>query len=99
MANPRPPRSAPPVRSAAALLGQLRASDLRGAARIATQATTEVTHIAEGVHRSVLGSLGLSGDAQPGRAGGLTGMVYQGIRGVVFVQVQATMVSQTMIFF
>ncbi len=82
MANPRTPRSAPPVRSATALLGQLRASDLRGAARIAAQATTEVTHIAEGVHRSVLGSLGLSGDAQPGRTGGLTGMVYQGIRSV-----------------
>jgi len=63
-------------------LRQLRASDLRGVARLATQATTGVTRLAEGVHQSVLGTLGVPGGAQPGRARGLTGLIYQSIRGV-----------------
>jgi len=61
---------------------QLRASDLRGAARLATQATAGVARIAEGVHQSVLATLGLPGGAEAGRARGLTGMVYQGVQGV-----------------
>ncbi len=63
-------------------LRQLRASDLRGVARLATQATTGISRVAEGVHQSVLGTLGLPGGAQPGRTRGLTGLVYQSIRGV-----------------
>lgn len=71
MPSSRPPRtrnSAPasgtnPVR-------QLRASDLRGVARLATQATTSISRVAEGVHQSVRGTLGLPGGAEPGRAGG-----------------------------
>lgn len=63
-------------------LRQLRASDLRGVARLATQATTGVTRVVEGVHQSVLGTLGLPGGPQPGRARGFTGLVYQSIRGV-----------------
>ena len=63
-------------------LRQLRASDLRGVARLATQATTSITRVAEGVHQSVLGSLGLPGGAQAGQTRGLTGLVYQSIRGV-----------------
>ncbi|OYD50582.1 permease [Acidovorax kalamii] len=61
---------------------QLRVSDLRGVARLATQATTGISRVAEGVHQSVRGTLGLPGGAQPGRTGGLTGLVYQSIRGV-----------------
>ena len=63
-------------------LRQLRASDLRAVARLATQATTGISRVAEGVHQSVLGTLGLPGGAEPGRARGLTGLVYQSIRGV-----------------
>ncbi len=63
-------------------LRQLRASDLRAVARLATQATTGISRVAEGVHQSVLGTLGLPGGAQPGRTRGLTGLVYQSIRGV-----------------
>ncbi len=63
-------------------LRQLRASDLRAVARLATQATSGISRVAEGVHQSVLGTLGLPGGAQPGRTRGLTGLVYQSIRGV-----------------
>ena len=63
-------------------LRQLRASDLRAVARLATQATTGISRVAEGVHRSVLGTLGQPSGAEPGRTRGLTGLVYQSIRGV-----------------
>ena len=66
-------------------LRQLRPSDLRGIARLATQATSGISRVAEGVHQSVLGTLGLPGGAQPGQARGLTGFVYQSIRGVTRV--------------
>ena len=46
-------------------LRQLRASDLRAVARPATQATTGISRVAEGVHQSVLGTLGLPGGAEP----------------------------------
>lgn len=61
---------------------QLRASDLRGVVRLAAQATTSISRVAEGVHQSVLGTLGLPGGEKPGQARGLTGLVYQSIRGV-----------------
>lgn len=73
----------PPAAGARARpLQQLRASDLRGVVRLAAQATTSISRVAEGVHQSVLGTLGLPGGAQPGQARGLTGLVYQSIRGV-----------------
>ena len=82
MAPTTPPPSGKTARAAKAALGQLRATDLRGAARLATQATAGVARIAEGVHQSVLSTMGLPGGAEPGRTRGLTGMVYQGIHGV-----------------
>lgn len=78
--TPRTPKGAPA--SGTNPLRQLRASDLRGVARLATQATAGISRVAEGVHQSVRGPLGLPGGGQPGRAGGLTGLVYQSIRGV-----------------
>lgn len=78
--TPRTPKGAPA--SGTNPLRQLRASDLRGVARLATQATAGISRVAEGVHQSVRGTLGLPGGGQPGRAGGLTGLVYQSIRGV-----------------
>ena len=83
MPSSRPPRTPNSVpASGTNPLRQLRASDLRGVARLATQATTGISRVAEGVHQSVRGTLGLPGGAQPGRTGGLTGLVYQSIRGV-----------------
>ncbi|MEJ6001733.1 esterase/lipase family protein [Paucibacter soli] len=73
-------------------LRHLRASDLRAAAQLATQATAGVVRIAEGVHQSVWQTLGAPGamGAQGGRAAeqarGITGLVYrcvQGLNGLV----------------
>ncbi len=63
-------------------LKHLRASDARAVAQLATQATTGVVNIAEGVHQSVWQTLGVSGGKAPGQTGGLTGLVYQSVRGV-----------------
>jgi len=83
MPSSRPPRIRDSVpASGSNPLRQLRVSDLRGVARLATQATTGISRVAEGVHQSVRGTLGMPGGAQPGRTGGLTGLVYQSIRGV-----------------
>lgn len=76
-ATTRPPEAAPPPRAQA-----WRASDLRGAARLAAQATVGISRVAEGVHQSVLGTLGLPGGARPGETRGLTGLVYRSIRGI-----------------
>eukprot|EP00611_Tribonema_gayanum_P007853 TRINITY_DN17289_c0_g1_i1.p1 TRINITY_DN17289_c0_g1~~TRINITY_DN17289_c0_g1_i1.p1 ORF type:complete len:437 (+),score=136.37 TRINITY_DN17289_c0_g1_i1:69-1379(+) len=71
MATPNPP----------GLLRHLRMSDLRSVAMLATQATTEVTRIAEGVHQSVRARLGARSGAAADETAGLTGMVYRGVRG------------------
>jgi len=60
----------------------MRASDIRGIAKLATQATVGVTHIAEGVHQSVWNTLGVPGGKEPGQTGGITGLVYRTVRGV-----------------
>jgi len=65
--KPPPSRSTGPARA----LRQLRPSDLRGVARLATQATASISHVAEGVHQSVLGTMGLPGGPTPGRTRGL----------------------------
>ena len=62
-------------------LQHLRASDLRAAAPLASQATVGVSRIVEGVHQSVWRTLGAPGGAQPGQARGLTGMVYRAVEG------------------
>ncbi|HSV54023.1 MAG TPA: alpha/beta hydrolase [Burkholderiaceae bacterium] len=71
---PSSPRSKP--------VQHLRVSDVRGLARLAADATTGVARITEGVHQSVLGTLGLPGGAAPGQTRGLTGLVYKSVRGV-----------------
>ncbi len=61
------------------------ATDVRGAAQLATQATLGVTRMVEGVHQSVWGSIGVpGGPPHNGEATtrGLTGMVYRAVRGV-----------------
>ncbi len=85
MTSPSFPPKSKTARAAAAtasVVRQLRPTDARGVARLATLATASVTDITEGVHRSVLGSMGLPGGQAAGRTRGLTGLVYQGIRGV-----------------
>ncbi|MBP7414326.1 MAG: alpha/beta hydrolase, partial [Giesbergeria sp.] len=62
-------------------LQHLRASDLRAAAQLASQATVGVSRIVEGVHQSVWRTLGAPGGAQPGQARGLTGLVYRAVEG------------------
>ena len=63
-------------------LKHLRATDARAIAQLATQATTGVVNMAEGVHQSVWQTLGAGGGKEPGQTGGLTGLVYQSVRGV-----------------
>lgn len=60
----------------------VRVTDVRGLARLAAEATRGVARITEGVHQSVLSTLGLPGSATPGQARGLTGFVYRSVRGV-----------------
>lgn len=61
----------------------VRPSDLRGLARLATDATLGVTGIVENMHQAVMRSLGLGGKSDSERTSGLTGLVYQVIRGVM----------------
>ena len=60
----------------------LHSSDLRAVVQLATQATAGVTRIAEGVHQSVLDTLGIPGGKTPGQTGGITGLVYKSVHGV-----------------
>ncbi len=64
----KPPRSA--------------ATDLRGAARLATDATTGLTNLVEALHERIARIPGLDPRRLDGRTGGLTGLVYRTIRGV-----------------
>lgn len=61
---------------------RFRATDLQGLAQMATQATTGVARIAEGVTQSVWGTLGIKGGAAEGRTRGLTGQIFKAIEGV-----------------
>lgn len=60
----------------------MRASDLRAAVQLATQATQGVTRIVEGVHQSVHASMGVGVGPVIGQTRGITGLVYKGIHGV-----------------
>ncbi len=63
-------------------LTHLRASDIRGIAQLAAQATEGVAGIVEGVHQSVWSTMGVRGGAEEGRTRGITGLVYRSVRGV-----------------
>lgn len=63
-------------------LKHLSPSDLRGVAQLATQATSSVATIAEGVHHAVLGTMGLAGGKAQQQTSGITGFVYRTVRGV-----------------
>ena len=70
------------MRSSKNPLKHLRASDLRGIAQLATQTTLGVTRLAEGVHQSVWRTLGAPSGKTAAQSRGITGLVYQSVRGV-----------------
>ena len=57
-------------------------SDMRGIVKLATQATSGVTRIVEGVHQSVWRTMGFPGGKAPGKARGFTGLVYKTLHGI-----------------
>ena len=64
------------------MLTAIRPADLRGAARLAIDATTGVTDVVEAMHERIA-RIPLVGRAAPeGRLGGIGGLVYRSIRGV-----------------
>ena len=62
-----------------------RPSDLRGAARLATDATAGLTDLVEAMHERIARIPGVGGQSLDGRTGGLSGLVYKTIRGVTRV--------------
>jgi pimeloyl-ACP methyl ester carboxylesterase len=56
-------------------------TDLRALLQLATQATAGVTDIVEAMHQTVWNTLGFAA-AEPGRARGVTGLAYRGVRAV-----------------
>jgi pimeloyl-ACP methyl ester carboxylesterase len=75
MAKPNPLNPLTPFR-------HLRSTDLRGLAKLATQATVNVTKIAEGVTQSVWSTLGAPSGKDKDQTRGITGLVYKSIQGV-----------------
>ena len=63
-------------------MGHLRASDLRAATLLASEATTAVISLTEGVHRAVWRTLGMPGGTGETQTGGLTGLVFGSITGI-----------------
>jgi pimeloyl-ACP methyl ester carboxylesterase len=60
----------------------LSANDLRGAARLATQATTGLADLVEAMHERIARLPGVSNAGVVGRTTGITGLVYRSVRGV-----------------
>lgn len=63
----------------------LQAADLRGAARLGADAVAGLTNLVEAMHAGIAGAAPLAGPeaaAAEQRAGGLTGLVYETVRGV-----------------
>ena len=78
-APPPPPDDTDDGPSAAEAASHARA--LRGAAKLATEATTGLTDLVEAVHSRIASVPGLPGPAD-GRTRGITGLVYKTVRGV-----------------
>lgn len=60
----------------------LQPGDLRGAARLAVRATTDLTSLAEALHAEIVRFPMVFGRSATGRTRGLTGLVYATVRGV-----------------
>jgi hypothetical protein len=63
-------------------MGHLRASDLRAATLLASEATTAVISLTEGVHQAVWRTLGAPDGGTAGQTRGITGVVYKSITGI-----------------
>jgi pimeloyl-ACP methyl ester carboxylesterase len=63
----------------------LQASDLRGAARLATDATAGLTNLVEAMHERIARIPGFGKQTLDGRTSGITGLVYKTIRGATRV--------------
>ncbi len=63
----------------------LQSSDLRGAARLVTDATAGLTDLVEAMHERIARIPGISPASLDGRTSGITGLVYKSIRGVTRV--------------
>lgn len=63
----------------------LRTSDLRGAVRIATDATAGLTDLVEALHERIARVPSLGTPTRDGRTGGISGLVYKTIRGATRV--------------
>lgn len=64
------------------MLRHFRPTDLGAVAQLATHATLGIVNMTEGVHQSVLRTVGGRHGALPGRTTGITGLVYRTVRGV-----------------
>jgi pimeloyl-ACP methyl ester carboxylesterase len=64
---------------------RLHRADLRGAARLATDATAGLTDLVEAMHERIARIPGLDSKALDGRTSGITGLVYKTIRGATRV--------------
>jgi len=63
----------------------IQSSDLRGAVRLATDATAGLADLVEAMHERIARIPGLGTPKLDGRTGGISGLVYQTIRGVTRV--------------
>ena len=78
----------PPDQPAAPQSGRQAArhvADLRGAAQLATEATSGLTDLVEAMHEGIARLPGFGAGALDGRTSGITGLVYRTIRGVTRV--------------
>jgi hypothetical protein len=57
-------------------------SDLRGASRLAVDATRGLADLVEAMHHTIRRTPGVLGSAPRGRTSGITGLVYRSVRGV-----------------
>ncbi len=60
----------------------IKATDLRGAARLATEATAGLTDLVEALHERIGRLPGAAAGVESGRTRGITGLVYKSIHGV-----------------
>ncbi len=60
-------------------------TDLQGASRLTIDAITGITDIVEAMHRNIIGLAPVVGRQPTGRASGVAGLVYGGVRGVTRV--------------
>jgi hypothetical protein len=63
----------------------LNPDDLRGATRLATDATAGITNLVEAMHERIARLPGVPAPARAGRTRGITGLVYRSVRGVTQV--------------